>query len=248
MSVLLSIHDVTPAWREHVDALWRLCTDRGATPALLVVPQWHGDWALEAHPDYVAWVRARAAEGAELFLHGERHDEVGSPRALGDTLRALGRTNREGEFLTLDHDAAHARIGRGLARFAALGLAPIGFVPPAWLMRDGTRTACAAHGLRVLEDDARVYLLREGRTLPSPVLRWSGRTAARARGSALQAAWRWRAQRGAAHFRIALHPMDLEHPITRRSVTDELDRWLAARPAVPYASLLAPAHRAGVAA
>lgn len=248
MSVLLSIHDVTPAWREHVDALWRLCTERGARPALLVVPQWHGEWALEAHPDYVAWVRDRAADGAELFLHGERHDEVGSPRALGDALRALGRTNREGEFLTLDHDAAHARIGRGLARFATLGLRPIGFVPPAWLMRDGTRTACVAHGLRVLEDDAHVYLLREGRTLASPVLRWSGRTDARARGSAWQAAWRWRTQRTAPHFRIALHPMDLEHPITRRSVTDELDRWLAVRPAVPYASLLPQATHADVAA
>ncbi|MCU0619194.1 MAG: polysaccharide deacetylase family protein [Gemmatimonadaceae bacterium] len=241
MSVLLSIHDVTPAWRAHVDALWALCRARGATPALLVVPQWHGDWPLEAHPDYVAWVRARADEGAELFLHGERHDEVGSPRTLGDTLRAAGRTNREGEFLTLDHAAAHARIGRGLARFAALGLDPIGFVPPAWLMRDGTRTACAAHGLRVLEDDGAVYLLRERRRLASPVLRWSGRTAARARGSAWQAAWRWRTQRHAPHFRIALHPMDLEHPITRRSVEDELDRWLAHRPAVPYASLLAAA-------
>ncbi len=248
MSVLLSIHDVTPRWREHVDALWALCRARGATPALLVVPQWHGAWPLEAHPDYVAWVRDRAAEGAELFLHGERHDEVGSPRAVGDAVRAFGRTNREGEFLTLDHDAAHARIGRGLARFAALGLAPIGFVPPAWLMRDGTRTASAAHGLRVLEDDGAVYLLREGRRLASPVLRWSGRTDLRARGSALQAAWRWRTQRAAPHFRIALHPMDLEHPITRRSVEDELDRWLAHRPAVPYASLLADAPAAAVAA
>jgi hypothetical protein len=90
----------------------------------------------------------------------------------------------------------------------------------------------------VLEDDAAVYLLQSGVTLESPVLRWSGRTDFRARGSAVQAAWRWRAQHDVAHFRIALHPMDLEHPITRRSVTDELDRWLTARPARPYAALL----------
>ncbi|MCU0625378.1 MAG: polysaccharide deacetylase family protein [Gemmatimonadaceae bacterium] len=244
MSVLLSIHDVTPAWRSHVDELWALCRARHATPALLVVPQWHGEWPLESHPDYVAWVRARAADGAELFLHGERHDEVGSPRGLRDQWHALGRTDREGEFLTLDHDAARVRIARGLARFHALGLHAIGFVPPAWLCRDGTRTACQSLDLPLLEDAGTVHLLAEGRALASPVLRWSGRTTLRARGSAVQAAWRWRTQRNAPCFRIALHPMDLEHPVTRQSVIDELDRWLAHRPAAPYASLLTPT-RAG---
>lgn len=240
MSVLLTIHDVTPAWTQQVQALWDLCRERGATPGLLVVPNWHGSWPLRDAPAYVRWVHARAAEGAELFLHGERHDEVGLPRTWRDSQRAFGRTNREGEFLTLDHDAAFERIGRGLALFRDLELAPIGFVPPAWLCRDGTHTACAQHGLAVLEDDAAIYLLQEQVTLESPVLRWSGRTDVRARGSALQAAWRWRTQHDAPHFRIALHPMDLEHPITRQSVVDELDRWLAARPARTYASLLQP--------
>jgi len=238
MSVLLTIHDVTPAWAPQVQALWDLCRERGATPGLLVVPDWHGAWPLRAAPDYLHWVRARAADGAEIFLHGERHDEVGLPRTWRDAQRAFGRTNREGEFLTLDHDAALARIGRGMALFQEVQLAPIGFVPPAWLCRHGTHTACAAHDLHVLEDDAAVYLLQSGVTLPSPVLRWSGRSPMRARGSAMQAAFRWHRQRHAPHFRIALHPMDLEHAITRRSVIDELDRWLAVRPARTYASLL----------
>ena len=240
MSVLLSIHDVTPAWNEQVAALWRLCRERGATPALLVVPNWHGEWPLSQHPVYARWIRERAAEGAEIFLHGERHDEVGLSRSWRDAQRAFGRTAREGEFLTLDHDAAFTRIGRGLALFAELGLSPIGFVPPAWLCRPGTHTACAAHGLAILEDDASVYLTASGTRLPSPVLRWSGRTDFRARGSAVQAAWRWRTQQNEPNFRIALHPMDLEHAVTRQSVVDELDRWLAARPARPYAELLAP--------
>ncbi len=238
MSVLLTIHDVTPAWAPQVQALWDLCRERGATPGLLVVPDWHGAWPLRASPDFLRWVRARAADGAEIFLHGERHDEVGLPRTWRDAQRAFGRTKREGEFLTLDHDVALARIGRGMALFRELQLSPIGFVPPAWLCRQGTHSACAAHGLPLLEDDAAVYLLQSGVTLPSPVLRWSGRSTMRARGSAMQAAWRWRTQRHALHFRIALHPMDLEHPITRRSVIDALDRWLAVRPARAYASLL----------
>ncbi len=238
MSVLLSIHDVTPAWEAQVSELWQLCRARGATPALLVVPNWHGQWPLRDVPTYASWIRARVADGAEIFLHGERHDEVGLSRTWRDSQRAFGRTNREGEFLTLDHDAAYERIGRGMELFRDIDLAPIGFVPPAWLCRAGTRTACAAHQLAMLEDDAAVYLTATGTRLPSPVLRWSGRSDFRARGSAMQAALRWRTQQHEPNFRIALHPMDLEHQITRQSVIDELDRWLEARPARPYASLL----------
>jgi predicted deacetylase len=244
MSVLLSIHDVTPAWKEQVETLWSLCRERGATPALLVVPNWHGSWPLREHQPYVKWIRERAAEGAEIFLHGERHDEAGLTRGWRDSQRAFGKTNREGEFLTLDHDAAAERIGRGVALFDALGLRPIGFVPPAWLCRRGTHTAAAAHGLHLLEDDTAIYLTHTGQRIPSHVLRWSGRTDFRARGSAVQAAWRWRTQQQEPHFRIALHPLDLEHAITRQSVIDELDRWLALRPARPYAELLRPVDQA----
>src|ERR1700677_1747309 len=77
VALLVSIHDVTPALAPRVEALWALARERGVTPALLVVPNWHGRWPLGEHPEFVRWVRARADEGAEIFLHGERHDEVG---------------------------------------------------------------------------------------------------------------------------------------------------------------------------
>ncbi len=235
MTLLVSIHDVTPALDQPVRRLWDLCAARGITPALLVIPDWHGAWALDAHPEFVAWVRARAAEGAELLLHGYRHDEVGLPRALRDEWRAWGRTDREGEFLTLDRAAAAERIGRGLELLRGLDLAPIGFVPPAWLAReDGFRAARDA-GLPLSEDEAAV---RFGpRRVPSPALRWSGRGALRARGSAVVAAARWRLHQGAALLRIALHPGDLGHPASARSVERELDRWLAVRAPVTYSSL-----------
>ena len=172
-----------------------------------------------------------------MFLHGERHDEVGSPRAWRDSVRAFGRTNREGEFLTLGYDAARARIDRGLARLRALGLAPIGFVPPAWLARPDTHRAVRDAGLAVSEDDGAVYAFRANRTLASPVVRWSSRGAFRAYGSLLPAELRWRLQRGAAVVRIALHPADLDHPATAASVERELDRWLSAYPAQGYATL-----------
>ena len=130
-----------------VEALWRECAELGAMPGLLVVPDWHGTAPVENHPAFADWVRARADEGAEIFLHGERHDEVGLPRRWRDEIRALGRTNREGEFLTLEYTGARDRIDRGLERLRMLGLEPIGFVPPAWLARLAAADAFGSLGL-----------------------------------------------------------------------------------------------------
>ena len=237
MSLLVSIHDVTPALADGVARLWAICAERGVRPALLVVPDWHGEWPLEAHPEFVAWLRARAADGAEIVLHGERHDEVGLPRRLADELRAWGRTAREGEFLTLDAAAAGERIARGRARLLALGLEPVGFVPPAWLARAAGHRAAGGAGLGFSEDDRAIHLFPSGRRLPSPVVRWSARTAARAWGSVAVARARWALQRGARFPRLAFHPQDLGHAATAAALGPALDRWLARHRPIPYASL-----------
>ena len=236
-ALLITIHDVTPALATRAQQLWRMCMDRGCVPGLLVVPDWHGAWPIERDAAFAVWVRDCAAAGAEIFLHGERHDEDGLPRGWRDAVRALGRTNREGEFLTLGYDAARARIDRGLARLRALGLEPVGFVPPAWLARAETHAAVRDAGLAVSEDDARVFVHRSGATLSSPVLRWSGRGALRAHGSALQARLRWQLQRDAAVMRIALHPADLDHPATAASLERSLSAWLVARRQGRYGAL-----------
>jgi predicted deacetylase len=216
-----------------------MCRARGVTPALLVVPNWHGEWPLDRSPEFVQWVRECADSGAEVLLHGERHDETGIPRGWRDAARAWGKTAREGEFLTLDEQPARERIDRGLALFTRLGLQAAGFVPPAWLARDGCWRAVAAAGLRCSEDDGaiRIHAVRDTRRIPSPVVRWSGRSPARAYASAAVAAVRWRVQRGARHVRLAFHPADLDHPATTRSAATALDRWLSERPAARYADL-----------
>lgn len=235
--ILVTIHDVAPPLMPHVRRLWDLCAAHRVRPGLLVVPEWHGAWPIERDTECVAWVRARAAEGAELFLHGERHDEVGSARGWRDQARAFGRTNREGEFLTLEYDAARAKVDRGLARLRALGMDPIGFVPPAWLARDAGHRAARDAGLAVSEDDGTIYVFQAKRMIASPVVRWSSRGALRAYGSLLQAELRWRLQRAAGVIRIALHPADLDHPATAKSVDRELDRWLGIGRATGYAAL-----------
>jgi predicted deacetylase len=235
--LLVSIHDVTPALEPNVTRLWDICSGQGITPALLVVPDWHGRWPLEEHPDFMAWIRARAAQGAEVVLHGERHDEAGLARNVRDSCRAWGRTDGEGEFLTLDAAAAGERLTRGLRRLRALDLEPVGFVPPAWLAREGTHQAAAAAGLIFTEDAKVIRLLSTGRQVRSPVVRWSARSPVRAWGSVAVAATRWALQRHAAWPRIALHPGDLDHRATTRSLRRALTSWRRRHQPARYADL-----------
>jgi predicted deacetylase len=235
--LLVSIHDVTPALASGVTRLWDLCAGRGVTPALFVVPNWHGDWPLEQHPGFLGWLRDRAAEGAEVVLHGDRHDEVGLPRTVRDAWRAWGRTAREGEFLTLDGARASLRLARGVERLRDLGLTPTGFVAPAWLASEEAFRAAAACGLSFTEDSRSIRVFSSGRRIPSPVVRWSARTATRAWGSVAVAGARWRLQHRSPYPRIAFHPQDLEHHAVTRSHASTLQRWLGRHRAGHYSDL-----------
>jgi uncharacterized protein len=237
MTLLVSIHDVSPAHASAVQQLWALCGSHDILPALLVVPDWHGGWPLAEHPAFAEWLRACAGAGAEIVLPGERHDEHGSARGPLDGVRAWGRTRREGEFLTLDGSAAEGRIARGLAALHGVGLEPVGFVPPAWLARDAGHLAAGRAGLRFSEDAAGIRLFPSGRRLRSPAVRWSARTPLRAAGSAAVAELRWIAQRRSPVVRLALHPGDLAHPVSARSAARALRLWSTAQRAAPYASL-----------
>ena len=42
MPVHVSIHDVSPAWTDEVEAALALCRSMDVRPALLVVPDFHG--------------------------------------------------------------------------------------------------------------------------------------------------------------------------------------------------------------
>lgn len=240
--LLVSIHDVSPAHHNGVRWLWDMCRARSIIPSLLVVPNWHGEFPLTAHEDFAGWCRTAARIGADIFLHGGRHDEAGAVRGWRDELRALGRTNHEGEFLTLDKHAARRRIDEGLATLRCVGLAPIGFVAPAWLARASCRDAITEAGLSVSEDDRAIYLHRHAQRLVSPVVRWSARSAWRARSSAFVA--RAATARYERHLivRIALHPQDLAHPVTAKSVEHTIDHWIASRTACAYSTLDRPTN------
>ncbi|MEP6619540.1 MAG: polysaccharide deacetylase family protein [bacterium] len=237
MKLLVSIHDVSPASEAAVLELWRLCRARDITPALLVVPNWHGQWPLSEYPAFVAWLHEASGLGAEVFLHGERHDERGSQRTFADRVRAFGVTDSEGEFLSLSRGEALCRMERGLKALRACGLEPAGFVPPAWLGPPGWSALVRACGLRFSEDAEFVHLHERATRLATPVTRWSARTRLRAALSASVADLRWRRDPHAPLMRVALHPNDLTSHDVRASIEQTLSRWLRRHHPWHYATL-----------
>jgi predicted deacetylase len=217
VSLLVSIHDVTPAQEAGVLRLWEMCTTRGVSPALLVVPDWHGEWPLDRHPGFLRWLRERASAGAVIILHGEHHTP--------------------GEFRGLGQAAARERIDRGLTFLRWLGLEPAGFVAPAWLAGEEGHAAVREAGLGFSEDERSILLFPDGRRVASPAVRWSARTPARAWGSVAVARGRWLLQRGARYPRVALHPQDYAHPRTSRDLPATLDRWLTRHSPISYMAL-----------
>jgi predicted deacetylase len=241
--LLTSIHDVTPVHESELRELWAQCRHAGITPALFVVPNWHGAWRLADHPRFVRWIQQCAEAGADVLLHGERHDEVGSPRSMRDHARAVGRTAAEGEFLTLDVWQARERIERGLLYLWSLDLRPIGFVPPAWLAPTETHGVVRDTGLAVSEDVSHVYMHQvtpnATTTLKAPAVRWSGRATWRAHASRAAANWHWHVSRRLGAVRLALHPQDLRHPVTARSVRSAIGDWAGISTRTHYRDLVA---------
>ena len=116
--LLVAVHDVTPAHEDRLTRIFALLDRLGMTQyALFVVPNWHGEWPLDEHPSFVEELRRRQASGAEIFLHGLRHDEVGQQRSVWQQLRVAGRTASSAEFMFLSPEEAGACIDRGLELF-----------------------------------------------------------------------------------------------------------------------------------
>lgn len=73
MPVHVSIHDVSPAWTDEVEAALDLCASAGVRPALLVVPNFHGRAPLLDDARFCARLRGLQAAGHEIYLHGFFH-------------------------------------------------------------------------------------------------------------------------------------------------------------------------------
>lgn len=122
---LVCIHDATPAYARETRVMIReLAPFLGRCLSIAVVPNWHGEWPLPAHPDYCRLVR----EGSEeLLLHGYFHQRR---RGWGPTTLIADRCD---EMNGLDPDETRGTIERGQHVFTeAFGAPARGFLAPGW--------------------------------------------------------------------------------------------------------------------
>jgi hypothetical protein len=228
MPVHVSIHDVSPAWTDEVEAALEVCAAVGVRPALLVVPDFHGRAPLLDDSRFCARLRALQAAGHEIYLHGfyhrsrERYDAARAPSRLAWLFAQRVASGGEAEMSDVSADEGRARIEDGERVLRAAELRVDGFVAPAWSMPSWLLPLLGERGCRYTEDHLRVYDPSTRRARPSVVLNWATRSPARL---ASTVAW-CRAAKHARAFmpaRIAIHPGDMRYLLVRREVASMLD-------------------------
>lgn len=226
--LLVSIHDVSPKHEGRIDRLRDMIAAAGIGEryAMLVVPDFWGEWPLEHHPAFRARLRGWADTGVEMFLHGWFHRDLSAHSSGADAFKARFLTASEGEFLGLDRKAATERLLRGRALLEdVLGRPVDRFVAPAWLYSDDAKAALADLGFRIAEDHFRVWdPLAKRQLARGPVISYATRTRARLASSLAFSRVATMALRPLRDVRVALHPHDVDAP----SLLREIPRALAA--------------------
>jgi uncharacterized protein len=244
-TLLLSLHDVTPRHAGRLARAEALLRDLGVTHATyLLVPDYHRGWPVETDVEFSSWCRAPRPFAVDWCLHGYYHEEPTAGRADRFSWRAwLQRrflTAGEGEFLGLSAADVGDRIDMGRDAFkGCLGADPMAFVAPAWLFNRALMPALAERGFAWTEDHTRIHDLQRHTAIDAPVIRWASRTRARRWGSIRLAPRLLRRWHDTPILRIALHPLDFDHPRIVETIGDTIATALRDRAVETYGSMLA---------
>lgn len=236
--ILVSVHDVSPRHAERLRLIDETLDGLGLRGrySMLVVPDFWRRWSLEAHPEFGAWLRARANEGVEMILHGFSHQDETEHRSPLQAWKARTMTAGEGEFLGLSYEDARPRLRAGRAMVESVIEKPVeGFVAPAWLYSEGTRAALTDEGFHFAEDHRHVWDPQTGRVaLRGPVVSYASRDRWRVAGSLLWSRTSTILLRGQETVRFAIHPHDLDVPVLFEELLRALSFFCTNRKAVLY--------------
>jgi predicted deacetylase len=236
--VHLSIHDVSPAWERELDVALDLCAAIDARPALLVVPNFHGEWPLAEYPDFCARLRALQAQGHEVYLHGFFHVARSTgKRGLAWIWAQKIVSGGEAELRDVAREEAEARLIDGEAALESAGLRIDGFVAPAWAMPAWLMPILARRGYAFTEDHTHVYDPVNGKRRASVVLNFASRTPGRLLSSVAYCRVAKHA-RAVLPARVAIHPADMRFQLLRGE-TRSLLTWAKGDVVARGADLLA---------
>lgn len=223
------LHDVAPQTWVHYQPLLDLCDALGIPLTLLVIPDYHGEGAIERFPAFCRAIERRLARGDEVVLHGYYHrDDVPLRLSPSDWVKRRVFTH-EAEFHALPGPVVRERLERGLDQFQRLGWPVTGFVAPGWLPGAETGRHLRELGLRYTSDFRALIDLEYDRRLPAPVLVWSPRSPLRRLASAHWNRYRLHRFDQAPCLRLAIHPTDFVHPHPQRFWLDTAARLAALR-------------------
>lgn len=148
--IVVSVHDVAPAFTAEVQLLLGALDAIGVRPRVLkVVPHAAGGPRVDEAPALVRLLHDETRAGSEVVLHGYTHQGCGAFR--GDWLtraRAHLFAGPAAEFLTLDPAEAGARLVAGRTVLQGLGINVQGFCAPAWMASKDTRGLLQRLGFR----------------------------------------------------------------------------------------------------
>lgn len=240
-ALVVSLHDVSPLTRERCERIVAELISLGvARLSLLVIPNHHERGHVASDAALCEWLRARAAEGHEIVTHGYFHRR---PRRTNESLVQKMTTRfytaDEGEFFDLDRASAATLVRRGNSELCELGLDPRGFVAPAWLLSREAEEALCEVGCEYTTRLREVADLRSGARHESQSLCWSVRAAWRRGASLVWNAALFRRLEGAPLMRLAVHPVDIDHPAIWRQIRSLTAAALRTRESVTYLDWIA---------
>lgn len=236
LSLVVSIHDVSPATRRRSDEILSDLRTAGVPRcSLLVVPDHHRRGLACEDAGFVSWLKGVCGDGNEAVLHGFYH--LRENRATDGPVKRLiarGYTAGEGEFLDLEKPAARQLLDRGRAVVEACGVAVSGFIAPAWLLGAEAELAVREAGFAYTTRIATVKDFEAGAEHRSRSQVWSVRARWR---RACSLAWNdllFRQTQSAPLARIGIHPPDWDHPRVREQILRLAGKALAAREPMTY--------------
>jgi hypothetical protein len=254
-SIAVALHGIEPATFERCALIRDWLSDHGVDRAtLLVIPARDLHPVGERSPAMVSWLAERSRAGDAIAQHGFHHDPL-RPEAASRHLRAIAPGRRAGEFTGLDVAETRRAVEAGWRVLKLAGIAPDGFVAPAYAYTSALRDALAqrfswwASLLRVHRADAapgRSPLGARPPLAPAFSLASAG-PLARLSSPALL---RLGALLPTSTLRVDVHPSDLAHARHMLALEWVLAREGSSRAAVTYGELVgvspAGVSRAGI--
>lgn len=243
MYVNFALHDVTPQFNTELKHLLKIIRQSGSLRGtLLIVPDYHEKGSLSPNCPFTKWLRALADDGWEIVLHGYNHLEPRFTRtgklSPGKFMISRFYTNGEGEFYQLTAAQARERITRGLSVLKNCGLAPKGFIAPAWLLSQESRSVLNEFNFLFTTTLTGIIELKSGAVHQAPAVSFSSRSFLRSVLSRLIVPAIARYSLRNDLVRLVLHPSDARDPAIMELVERLFHQWLYVRRQVTISEYL----------